>query len=550
MIHDVKVNADECLGCGNCAQTCSAVFRLNYKVHAEASGKNFEKHQKKMLAAYYGCPVQAIELVGDDPALRVVWHPATVIEKKMLAETVMEVRLKTISFDFTPGQYITVRFKDDVGFFNRAYSIVDVRDGVVTLCITLLKGGRGSSFLANYDVGSEVEVTEPKGDFCLRDTKNPKIFVGTGTGLAPLLAMMERCPDVPKTLFFGQRTEADLFYLDRLAKIPNLDLRICLSREGEHWTGLRGRVTDHVVDYELGRDTEVYTCGNDVMIKDLQDVLKKKRHPKSLFSGESFSNLAGAKSVLDDSGLTYRIWTRHIHVYASMAMSILFLFFGLSGFLASRPSLFNSETRFAVPENIRIEQAELAGYLKAKLPAGVTVKDFSLQNDSAALRFEDATGGRFNVEVSLSDRSYTVAESHLLPQDAGSLTAVQLAERLAKLYPGKLDAGSIEDGKDQLQFNIESVWANTSVTVDKTQKRYEINQSKNRWAAAMVQLHRGKKSGPLQRVLIDLTGIFMAVATLTGMMMGVQSRNPVMRNISIILIAVSMALTITMIVKR
>jgi CDP-4-dehydro-6-deoxyglucose reductase len=550
MIHDVKVNTDECLGCGNCAQTCSAVFRLSYKVHAEATGRNFEKNRKKLLAAYYGCPVQAIELVGDDPELRVVWHPAVVIEKKMLAETVMEVRLKTVNFDFTSGQYITVRFKDDVGFFNRAYSVVDVRDGVVTLCITLLKGGRGSSFLANYDVGSTVEVTEPKGDFCLRATKNPKIFVGTGTGLAPLLAMMEGCPDVEKTLFFGQRKESDLFYLDRLAKIPNLDLKICLSRENEKWTGLHGRVTDHIAKYPLDRTAEVYACGNDSMLQDLQAVLKKKRHSRSLFSGESFSNLAGTKSVLNDSGLKRRIWVRHVHVYASLVMSVLFLFFGLSGFLASRPSLFNSETRFAVPENIKIEQAELAGYLKAKLPAGVTVKDFSLQNGSAALRFEDAAGGRFDVEVSLPDRSYTVTESHLLPQDADNLTAIQLAECLAKQYPGKLDAGSVEEGKDHLQFNVESVWADTAVAVDKVQKRYEIHQSKNRWAAAMVQLHRGKKSSPLQRVLIDLTGIFMAVATLTGMIMGLQSRNPVMRNLSIVLIVISIVMTILMFIGR
>jgi len=550
MIHEVKVNPDECIGCGNCAQTCSAIFKLTYKVHAEAAGRDFEKHQKKMLAAYYGCPVQAIELVGDDPSLMIVWHPAKVIEKTMLSETVMEIRLQTPPLEFTPGQYVTVRFKDDVGFFNRAYSIVESKNGILTLCVTLLKGGRGSSFLANYDVGSQVEVTEPKGDFCLRATDNPKVFVGTGTGLAPLMAMMEGCPNARKTLFFGQRTEAELFYLERLAKIPNLDLKICLSRADEKWTGLRGRVTDHIADFELGRTTEVYTCGNDAMIQDLQTVLKKKRHPKSLFSGESFSNLAGMKSVLDDSGLAHRIWIRHAHVYASLVMSVLFLFFGFSGFLASRPALFYSETRFAVPENIKIEQNELTGYVKAKLPAGVIVKDFSLQNESAAIRFEDTAGGQFNVAVSLADRSYTVTESHPLPKDFESLNGPQLAERLAGRYPGKLDNSSIEDGSEQLQFNVESVWANTAIVIDKTQKRYEVHQEKNRWVSALVQLHRGKKSSPVQHVLIDLAAIFMAVATLTGMIMRFQSRNPAMRNTATVLVLISIVLTILMLVNR
>jgi CDP-4-dehydro-6-deoxyglucose reductase len=550
MIREVKVNADQCLGCGNCEQTCSAIFKLTYKVHAEAAGKDFEKHQKKMLAAYYGCPIQAIELVSDDPSLQIVWHPASIISKKMISDTVMEIQLQTADMEFKPGQFVTVRFKDDIGFFNRAYSIVELKDGVLTLCVTLLKGGRGSSFITNYDVGSQVEITEPKGDFYLRETPNPKVFVGTGTGLAPLIAMMESCPEVKKTLYFGQRKEKDLFYLNRMAKIPNLTVHTCLDFADDDWTGLRGRVTEYFLSYPLTRDTEVYTCGSDPMMKGLQEILKKKRHPKDLFFRESFSNINGMNSQLEDNGLIPRIWIRHAHVYASLVMSVLFLFFGFSGFLASRPSLFNSETRFAVPENIKIEQAELSGYLKAKLPPGVAGKDFSLKNESASIQFEDAAGGRFDVEVSLPDRSYTVTESHPLPADSDSKTALQLAQELAKKYPGKLDAGSVEEDAKQLQFNVESVWADTAVMVDKAQKRYEIRQSKNRWAAALVQLHRGKKSSPVQRVLIDLTGIFMAVATLTGIFMGMQSRNPVMRNTALILVFISMVLTAVMIMNR
>jgi hypothetical protein len=303
------------------------------------------------------------------------------------------------------------------------------------------------------------------------------------------------------------------------------------------------------MEYPLTKDTEVYTCGSDPMMKGLEAILKKKRHPKHLFFRESFSNINGMNSM-EDSNLRSRIWIRNIHVYASLLLSGLFLFFGLSGFLASRPSLFNSETRFEVPENIQIEQAELSGYLKSRLPSGVVMKDFSLQDNAADLRFEDGQGGRFDVSVSLPDRSYTVAESHSLPAGAEAMTALELAQELAKKYPGKLDGKSVEDSPDMLMFNVESVWADTAVMVDKAAKRYEVNQSKNRVAAALVQLHRGKKSGPVQRILIDLTGLFMAVATLTGIIMGVQSRNPVLRNTALILVGISVALTAVMIINR
>jgi ferredoxin-NADP reductase/ferredoxin len=494
MIKDVKVHAEQCLGCGNCEQTCSAIFKLTYKVHAEASGKDFEKHQKKMLAAYYGCPIQAIELVSDDPSLQIVWHPAVILEKKMVCAIVMEIRLRTKDMAFKPGQFVTVRFKDDIGFFNRAYSIVGLKDGVLTLAVTLLNGGRGSSFITSYEVGSQVEITEPKGDFCLQDTPNPKVFVGTGTGLAPLIAMMEHCPDAQKTLYFGQRKEEDLFYLERMAKIPNLDVHTCLDFADDDWTGLRGRVTEHFLDYPLTRDTEIYACGSDPMMKGLENILKKKKHPKNLFSRESFSNINGM-NAMEVSGLIPRLWIRHVHVYASLAMSVIFLFFGVSGFLASRPSLFNSE-------------------------------------------------------VNVQDQSYTVTQSQPLSDDLAIQPALQLAQKLAQKYPGKLDGGSVEDHPEKLQFTVESVWANTDIIVDKKQKRYESRQSKNHWSSALVQLHRGNKSSPIQRGMIDLAGWFMIIASLTGIIMGVQSRNPIMRNTAWILVGISIVLTAIMVINR
>jgi len=81
MIHSVKCNRD-CIGCGNCERTCKGIFRLTYTVHAEAVGRDYEKHQKKLLTAYYSCPVQAIELEGDDPSLQISWYKALIIERK------------------------------------------------------------------------------------------------------------------------------------------------------------------------------------------------------------------------------------------------------------------------------------------------------------------------------------------------------------------------------------------------------------------------------------------------------------------------------------
>jgi NAD(P)H-flavin reductase len=63
----------------------------------------------------------------------------------------------------------------------------------------------------------------PLGHFVLQDTLAPKLFIGTGTGFAPLYFMIRAldAQNMPiKAHFaFGIRTYADQFYFDELAKI-------------------------------------------------------------------------------------------------------------------------------------------------------------------------------------------------------------------------------------------------------------------------------------------------------------------------------------------
>jgi predicted ferric reductase len=66
----------------------------------------------------------------------------------------------------------------------------------------------------------------------LQETPAPKVFIATGTGLAPIYNMITTLPtEVSKSLYFTVATEAELFYIEKLRQIPNLDLHIHVSRE-------------------------------------------------------------------------------------------------------------------------------------------------------------------------------------------------------------------------------------------------------------------------------------------------------------------------------
>ncbi|MEI6711736.1 MAG: hypothetical protein WCK88_06205 [bacterium] len=104
------------------------------------------------------------------------------------------------------------------------------------------------------------------GQFILAHTLAPKIFIATGTGLAPIVNMIRTLPDtIKKSLYFSVSTQADLFYAEELRAIKNLDLHICVSRE--EVTGCEfGRINIDAVEAPL--ETEWYLCGNPKMVEE------------------------------------------------------------------------------------------------------------------------------------------------------------------------------------------------------------------------------------------------------------------------------------------
>ena len=109
------------------------------------------------------------------------------------------------------------------------------------------------------------------GDFILQKNSNPKIFIATGTGLAPIFKMMNAIPDIPKKLYFSVSTEDEIFYQDELAKIPNLENFSYVS--GEKVDGYReGRMKFE--DIEAPANAEFYLCGNPQMVENFVTEIK------------------------------------------------------------------------------------------------------------------------------------------------------------------------------------------------------------------------------------------------------------------------------------
>ncbi|MEO0760827.1 MAG: 2Fe-2S iron-sulfur cluster binding domain-containing protein [Pseudomonadota bacterium] len=194
---------------------------------------------------------------------------------------------------FWAGQYadITVETKEGEKI-TRSFSMANTPEQGEKLQFIIKKypEGRFSGELdgGGIDVGAAVSVRGPFGT-CFRreDREGPMILVAAGSGMSPIwsilhdhLASGERRP---VHFFYGARTQADLFYLDRVCEITagNGDVRFipALSHADDDatWKGARGFVHE-VVKSELnalgiGGEGDVYACGPPPMIDALSPVL-------------------------------------------------------------------------------------------------------------------------------------------------------------------------------------------------------------------------------------------------------------------------------------
>jgi NAD(P)H-flavin reductase len=194
------------------------------------------------------------------------------------------------SITFKPGQFISFELPHpQTGHLvTRVYSIASQpsRLDVITLLFNLVPGGSGSGFLFDLKAGDKTYFKGPAGRFYLReDPGRELLFIASGTGIAPirsmLLANVERPDPRPATLFWGLRSQRDLYYQEELVDLtrrtPTLTVITTLSRPEPGWSGESGRVL-RLIEGRIAsvKNLAVYLCGNSAMIADATSLLKKK----------------------------------------------------------------------------------------------------------------------------------------------------------------------------------------------------------------------------------------------------------------------------------
>jgi len=177
------------------------------------------------------------------------------------------------------GQYANLRWNG--GDEHRSYSFAHApsRDGhrTVSSFIRHVPGGAFTDLLFGGDTSAVTfEIDGPHGNFWLRDSNEPMLCIAGGSGLAPLISLLEDAANrrVRRDciLLFGARGERDLYAAEEINTVRNawtasFDFWPVLSEDLA--SGYRhGMVTEHVAEalQKLGGKPQGYMCGPSPMI--------------------------------------------------------------------------------------------------------------------------------------------------------------------------------------------------------------------------------------------------------------------------------------------
>ena len=259
---------------------------------------------------------QTTEQAMQDTVLRRAWSNATLIARNNITEelTMFRVRSDDPLFLFLAGQYGVLGLPavapcchgaerddsyaaDPEKLIRRAYSIASSSkvNEYVEFYITLVQSGALTPRLWCLREGDRLWLgPKAKGHFTMDEVPMDKnvVLVGTGTGLAPYIAMIRghhRCNQGRRFIVVhGARHARDLGYRDELEALARacstLKYVPTVSRTGsdDGWTGHVGRVqsviSDGTIESVLGvhlspDSTHVFVSGNPEMVEELQGLL-------------------------------------------------------------------------------------------------------------------------------------------------------------------------------------------------------------------------------------------------------------------------------------
>lgn len=194
------------------------------------------------------------------------------------------LRVDGHAFTYQPGQHIRIGFEQDGETVRRPYTPVNLPEtDTLALAIKRYDDGTASVWMHEREVGNTITIMEPGGNLYLRDLERDIVFLSTGTGITPMIAMLKhylREGTGRVAFLYGERTQQDIMFRETLDHFSADDqnLSVLYSLSHENWVGPTGYIQTHLDAAAVDRfdDPHYYICGIPPMVVDTERTLRER----------------------------------------------------------------------------------------------------------------------------------------------------------------------------------------------------------------------------------------------------------------------------------
>lgn len=223
---------------------------------------------------------------------------------------------------YKAGQYVTVKWTDDIKEYRRSYSISSVpEDPYLSITIKEVSGGRISPFLVRkIKPGDTLQILPPEGRFTAHfgpENKRNVFLIGAGSGITPLISIartvLEKEPRSTVILLYGSRTAEEIifrqqldaletkyagqFYIYHTLSKPEGSgfMKSLFGKKKTEWTGMKGRINADQIEkifekHPVNKKNDlIFLCGPGDLIERTEATLMKSGINADMIKKEYFS---------------------------------------------------------------------------------------------------------------------------------------------------------------------------------------------------------------------------------------------------------------------
>lgn len=232
-----------------------------------------------------------------DQMMWIGFKPFKITNIKQESEDIKSFTVETEEYDFsefTPGQYITVDVSSDKLPYRakRHYSIVSGEKNHLTFGVkrdvTTEHEGEVSTILHDeIKEGDMINLAAPVGGFVLENTTEPQLFLGSGIGVTPLVAMYEAASakGLDTQMVQVAENEQHLPFKDNFNSIASH------YDNAKLYTNLKdkqGYIGTEELQAFLANKPEIYICGGTKFLQSMIEALKSLNYDMDRVHYETF----------------------------------------------------------------------------------------------------------------------------------------------------------------------------------------------------------------------------------------------------------------------